>query len=58
VKRIVVRVQTVPVPKDLAAGDYAGDPAIREAFQKWVQQLWLAKDAQIAALLDAHGDRR
>jgi 1-acyl-sn-glycerol-3-phosphate acyltransferase len=57
VKRIVVRVQTVPVPKDLAAGDYAGDPAIRDAFQKWVQQLWLAKDAQIAALLDAHADK-
>jgi 1-acyl-sn-glycerol-3-phosphate acyltransferase len=58
VKRIVVRVQTVPVPKELAAGDYAGDPAIRDAFQKWVQQLWLAKDAQIAALLNAHGNRR
>jgi 1-acyl-sn-glycerol-3-phosphate acyltransferase len=58
VKRIVVRLQTVPVPKDLAAGDYAGDPAIRDAFQKWVQQLWLAKDAQIATLLDAHADKK
>jgi 1-acyl-sn-glycerol-3-phosphate acyltransferase len=58
VKRIVVRVQTVPVPKKLADGDYAGDPAIREAFQKWLQQLWLAKDAQIATLLDAHADTR
>ena len=58
VKRIIVRVQTVPVPRELADGDYAGDPAIRDAFQKWVQQLWLAKDAQIAALLDAHGNRR
>ena len=53
VKRIVVRVQTVPVPRELADGDYASDPAVRDAFQKWVQQLWLAKDAQIAALLDA-----
>ena len=57
VKRIVVRVQTVPVPKELAVGDYAGDPAIRDAFQKWVQQLWLAKDAQIATLLDVHADK-
>ena len=57
VKRIVVRVQTVPVPRDLADGDYAGDPAIRDAFQKWVQQLWLAKDAQIATLLDVHADK-
>ena len=56
-KRIVVRVQTVPVPRELADGDYAGDPAIRDAFQKWVQQLWLAKDAQIATLLDVHADK-
>ena len=55
VKRIVVRVQSVPVPRDLATGDYAGDPAVRDAFQKWVQQLWLAKDAQIAGLLNAPG---
>jgi 1-acyl-sn-glycerol-3-phosphate acyltransferase len=57
VKRIIVRVQTVPVPRELADGDYAGDPAVRDAFQKWVQQLWLAKDAQIATLLDAHADK-
>jgi 1-acyl-sn-glycerol-3-phosphate acyltransferase len=58
VKRIVVRVQTIPVPRDLATGDYAGDPAVRDAFQKWVQQLWLAKDAQIASLLGAAGRGR
>jgi len=57
VKRIVVRVQTVPVPRDLADGDYAGDPAVRNAFQKWVQELWLAKDAQIATLLDTHANK-
>ena len=57
VKRIVVRVQTVPVPRDLADGDYAGDPAVRDAFQKWVQELWLAKDAQIATLLDTHANK-
>jgi 1-acyl-sn-glycerol-3-phosphate acyltransferase len=58
VQRIVVRVQTVPVPNALADGDYATDPAVRDAFQKWVQQLWLAKDAQIAALLAAHTNRK
>jgi 1-acyl-sn-glycerol-3-phosphate acyltransferase len=57
VKRIVVRVQTLPVPRDLATGDYAGDPAVRDAFQKWVQQLWLAKDVQIASLLNTPADR-
>lgn len=52
-RHIVVRVRTLPVPQHLARGDYAGDPAMREAFQQWVQQLWQEKDAQIGALLNA-----
>ena len=51
VKRIVVRVRALPVPMDLVNGDYAHDPAVREAYQKWVQHLWTEKDAQIEALL-------
>jgi 1-acyl-sn-glycerol-3-phosphate acyltransferase len=52
VKRIVVRVQIVPVPRYLVNANYAGDPAVREQFQKWVHRLWLDKEAQIAAILD------
>jgi hypothetical protein len=40
------------VPRHLATGDYAGDPAVRDAFQQWMQQLWQDKDAQIERLLD------
>lgn len=50
-KRVIVRVRPLPVPHELAQGDYAGDPAVREAYQKWVHQMWLDKDAQIEALL-------
>ncbi len=49
-RRVVVRVRPIPVPQQLAHGDYALDPVVREAYQQWVQQLWLAKDAQIDAL--------
>jgi len=52
-KRVIVRVRTLPVPQHLLQGDYAQDPAFREAFSQWVQQLWREKDAQISALLDA-----
>ena len=51
VPRIVVRVRALPVPQDLVRGDYAGDPAVREAYQKWGQQLWFEKDAQIETLI-------
>ncbi|MDP2369391.1 acyltransferase [Rhodoferax sp.] len=53
VQHIVVRARALPVPGKLVQGDYAGDPAVREAFGQWVQQLWLDKDAQITALLSA-----
>lgn len=49
-QRVVVRVRALPVPQQLAQGDYAGDASVREAYQKWVHQLWLDKDAQIEVL--------
>jgi 1-acyl-sn-glycerol-3-phosphate acyltransferase len=51
-QRVIVRVRTLPVPQHLLKGDYAQDPAFREAFSQWVQQLWREKDAQISALLE------
>lgn len=52
-RRVVVRVRILPIPRHLMGGDYAQDPAFREAFSQWVQQLWRDKDAQIEALLQA-----
>ena len=51
VKRIIVRMKTMEVPKELMHGDYEGDPAFRDAMHKWVQQLWLEKDQQIQTLI-------
>jgi 1-acyl-sn-glycerol-3-phosphate acyltransferase len=50
-RRVVVRVRSLPIPRALLIGDYGNDPALREAFSTWAQQLWKDKDAQIAALL-------
>ncbi len=50
-KTVIVRVRALPVPHALARGDYAGDATVREAYQKWVHQLWLDKDALIEALI-------
>ena len=51
-RRVVVRVQGLPVPERLMQGDYAADQAVREAFGEWVKQLWRDKDAQIGSLLE------
>ena len=50
-RRVIVRVQSLPVPEHLIDSDYGGNAATREAFAKWVQQLWQDKDAQIERLL-------
>lgn len=52
--RVRVRVQRLAVPRHLATGDYANDPATREAFQQWIQQIWQDKDAQIERLFAGH----
>jgi 1-acyl-sn-glycerol-3-phosphate acyltransferase len=54
-KRVIVRVQILLVPKHLIKSDYTSDPAVREAFQRWVQQLWRDKDAQISRLVQTAG---
>ena len=51
-RRVIVRVQILPVPAHLMKSDYSNDAATREAFAVWVRQLWQDKDAQISVLLD------
>jgi 1-acyl-sn-glycerol-3-phosphate acyltransferase len=51
-RRVIVRVRRLPIPRELLQGDYGNDPVFRQAFSAWVQQVWWDKDAQIAALLD------
>ncbi len=47
VRKVMVRVDFMPVPEEIAAGDYANDPAFREKFQSWLNGLWKEKDQLI-----------
>jgi len=51
VKKIIVRMRTIEIPKQLLQGDYEGDPAFRDAMHQWVQKLWQEKDQQIQRLI-------
>lgn len=51
-RRVIVRVQSRPIPAHLLGTDYGHDATVREAFSAWAQQMWREKDAQISALLD------
>lgn len=50
VERVVVDIRGRELASDLFAGDYANDPAFREKFQLWVNELWIDKDQRIEAL--------
>jgi len=52
-RHVIVRARQVPIPLELRGGDYARDPKYRKAFQHWLQQIWLDKDATITGLLGA-----
>ncbi len=49
---IVVDVRSFPVPAELLDGRYQDDPAFRQRFQDWLNELWDAKDRRIAGILE------
>ncbi len=51
VDEIVVRVEKRPIPVEFVHADYAGDPAFRKRFQRWLHELWEQKDRNISLLL-------
>ena len=48
---IVVRMREMPIPPEFCTGDYAGNPAFRVGFQRWLAGLWEHKDREIDSLL-------
>lgn len=53
VRKIIVRVRTLEVPRGLVRGDYIDDPASRARVQEWLADLWVSKDALIHQLLQS-----
>lgn len=53
VRRVVVRVESVPVPEFMCGADYENDAAVRERFQAWLNARWAAKDAWIETVRPA-----
>ncbi|MEE4999107.1 acyltransferase [Pseudomonas alliivorans] len=50
VPKVIVDIKTRELEPWLWQGDYESDPVFREKIQGWVNQLWIEKDARIAAL--------
>ena len=50
IPRAIVDIEVRDLDPALWAGDYETDPAVRQAVQAWVNQLWQDKDARIERL--------
>ncbi len=53
IKRIVMRIQIMPIPKQFLGKSYDQDMQYRAEFQEWVNQLWLQKDQELSDLIQA-----
>ncbi|NKF21199.1 acyltransferase [Solimonas marina] len=51
--QLAVHVDVLPIPAELAQGDYEHDAEFRARFQTWVNTLWARKDARLGRMLDA-----
>ncbi|EIK54202.1 putative acyltransferase [Stutzerimonas stutzeri TS44] len=50
IRQVVLRIEARQIPGEFLGRNYDQDEAYRLAFQQWVNQLWSAKDAQLAGL--------
>ncbi len=50
VPRTIVKVRSLPIPKELMQGDYDLDQELRAKYRDWVQAFWAEKDRTIDVL--------
>lgn len=51
IKKIIMRVEVMPIPQQFIGHDYSSDETYRLAFQTWVNELWQSKDEQLSELV-------
>src|SRR5690606_10339072 len=42
-RKVIVRIDRLPVPPEFSTSDYTGDPQVRKQVQRWLHDLWLRK---------------
>jgi len=50
VRRVIVEVKQLTIPREFFSGDYESDPEFRKRFQAWIGELWAQKDRRIGEL--------
>jgi len=55
--RVMLHVQQVEIPVEFCTGDYENDRALRKSFHRWLDEIWLRKDATMTSLLERAAGR-
>ncbi len=54
IKKVVVNVRKIDIPREFLGKDYSNDPEFKAAFQSWLNDLWEDKDRLIDELKVQH----
>jgi len=49
-RRVTVQIEALPIPAEFLGKDYSSDSAFRKGLQRWINDLWQAKDERLARL--------
>lgn len=52
IPHVYIKLRPLEVPAHLRGGDYQNDPAFREAFKAWLEEIWAEKDEEVASRQD------
>lgn len=52
ISEVRLDIREYPIPSDIVKGSYEHDAAARERAQTWINEIWLEKDARLAAFLE------
>jgi 1-acyl-sn-glycerol-3-phosphate acyltransferase len=55
--RVMLHVQQLEIPVEFCTGDYENDRALRKSFHRWLDEIWLRKDATMTSLLELAAGR-
>jgi 1-acyl-sn-glycerol-3-phosphate acyltransferase len=56
--RVVLHVRPIEIPVEFCTGDYEADRAMRKAFHRWLDEVWVRKDQELVEMLAQAGSPR
>ena len=53
IPQVVIEVRELPIPPEVPGSRYEEDSAARVRYQRWINEIWIDKDARLERILAA-----